>query len=213
MENTDLVVIQQNQLDVFSNKETFDQMTRAAVMLSKTNIIPTAYKGKPEDCFVALEMANRMGVSPMFIMQNLYIVQGKPSFSGQAATAMIKNSPKYREVKHVYTGQPKTDSWGCYVSAIRISDGEEIHGAEVTIGIAKSEGWYGKQGSKWQTMPEIMLAYRASAWFARVHEPGLLMGMQTTEEVTDVYEKPQKQTAPNPLETNGTVENNGTVEP
>ena len=55
-------------------------------------------------------------------------------------------------------------------------------------------------------MPEIMLAYRASAWFARVHEPGLLMGMQTTEEVTDVYEKSQKQTAPNPLETNGTVE-------
>jgi hypothetical protein len=124
------------------------------------------------------------------VMQNLYVVQGKPSWSGQAATAMIKNSPEFRNVKHVYTGEKGKDIWGCYVQAERTSNGEIVNGPEVTIAMAKAEGWYGKSGSKWQTMPELMLSYRASAFFARVHSPDLLMGLQTREEVEDV-EKPK----------------------
>jgi hypothetical protein len=142
-----------------------------------------------------------MGISPFMVMQNLYVVQGKPSWSGQAATAMLKANPNYRNVHHIYTGERGKDSWGCYVEATRISDNEIIRGAEVTIAIAKTEGWYGKSGSKWQTMPELMLAYRASAWFARVHEPGMLMGFQTTEEIYDVTAPKQKVEAINPFET------------
>lgn len=183
----------------FSDTKVFDQIARAAAMLAKTDIVPATYKGKPENCFIAIEIANRMGVSPMMVMQNLYVVQGKPSWAGQAATAMLKNSPQYRNVRHVYTGEPKTDSWGCYVQAERL-DGEIVKGAEVTIGTAKAEGWYSKSGSKWQTMPELMLAYRASTWFARVHSPELLMGIQTKEEVEDVQKAP-KQPAVNPFDT------------
>jgi hypothetical protein len=155
-------------------------------MMAKTDIIPQIYRGKPENCFVAIEMANRMNVSPLMIMQNLYVVQGKPSWSGQAATAMLKNSPELKNVSHVYTGEKGKDTWGCFVQAERISSGEVVNGPEVTIGTAKAEGWYGKTGSKWQTMPELMLAYRASAWFARVHTPELLMGLQTKEESEDI---------------------------
>lgn len=170
----------------FTNKDAFDQMARAAAMMAKTDIVPQTYRGKPENCFVAIEMAGRMGVSPLMVMQNLYVVQGKPSWSGQAATAMLKNSPEFRNVKHVYTGERSKDTWGCYVEAERTLNGEIVKGAEVTIAMSKAEGWYSKSGSKWQTMPELMLAYRASAFFARVHSPELLMGMQTREEVEDV---------------------------
>ena len=52
--------------------------------------------------------------------------------------------------------------------------------------MAKKEGWYSKSGSKWQTMPELMLAYRASAFFARVHVPEALMGISTAEENEDI---------------------------
>jgi hypothetical protein len=176
----------------FTNKDVFDQMARAAAMMAKTDIVPQTYRGKPENCFVAIEMASRMGVSPLMVMQNLYVVQGKPSWSGQAATAMLKNSPEFRGVKHVYTGERNKDNWGCYVEAERVSSGEIVKGAEVTIDMAKKEGWHGKGGSKWQTMPELMLAYRASAFFARVHCPELLMGMQTKEEVEDVHGKGEK---------------------
>lgn len=171
--------------NVFSNKDSFDMILRGAMALSKSTIVPAAYQGKPENCFIAINLANRMGVDPMIVMQNLYVVQGKPSWSGQACMMLIKNCGQFLDVKHTYTGERGTDTWGCYVTAVR-KNGEVVDGAEVTIDIAKKEGWYQKNGSKWPTMPELMLAYRASAWFARVHAPEALMGMSTVEEQVDI---------------------------
>ncbi|MCM1329973.1 MAG: recombinase RecT [Ruminococcus sp.] len=173
--------------NVWSNKEQFNQLLRSAQMLSQVSIIPQNYQGKPQDCFVALEMAERMGMSPIFVMQNMYVVKGKPSWSGQGCTAMIQNCGRFKDVRHVYTGEKGTDSRGCYVTAVRISDGEQVDGVEVTLGMAKAEGW--TSNSKWRNMPELMLAYRAAAFFARVHCPEALMGMQTREEVEDVEAK------------------------
>ncbi len=173
--------------DVWSNKEQFNQLLRAADMVAKSSIIPQTYQGKPQDCFIAMEMANRMNVSPMIVMQNMYVVKGRPSWSGQACTMLINSCGKFKDVKHIYTGTKGTDNRGCYVKAIRIADGEEICGVEVTIQMAKAEGW--TSNSKWKNMPELMLAYRASAFFARVYCPEALMGVQTAEEILDVSER------------------------
>ena len=190
MENKELSVAEVNaqaalvSSDVWSNKEQFNQLLRAADMVSKTSIIPASYQGKPQDCFAAIEMANRMGVSPMIVMQNMFVVKGKPSWAGQACTMFIKSCGKFKDVKHVYFGEKGTESRGCYVEATRIEDGEKVCGAEVTMLMAKAEGW--TSNSKWRNMPELMLAYRASAFFARVHCPETMMGVQTYEEVEDV---------------------------
>lgn len=177
-------------VNVWTDKGAFNQMLRAADMLSKTNIIPQAYQNKPQDCFVAIEMATRMGVSPMVVMQNMYVVKGKPSWAGQACTMLINSCGKFREVNHVYTGEKGTDDRGCYVSAIRISDGERIDGVEVTLKMAKDEGWL--SNPKWRNMPELMLAYRASAFFARVYCPEALMGVQVADEIYDVADSVNK---------------------
>lgn len=171
-------------LNVWNDKEQFNQTLRAAQMLSQTSIIPQPYQGKPQDCFVALEMANRMGLSPMVVMQNMYVVKGKPSWAGQACITLINSCGKYKDVHPVYTGERGTDTRGCYFSAVRVSDGEKVEGTEVTIQMAKAEGW--TSNSKWRNMPEQMLAYRAAAFFARIHCPEALMGAQTVEEVQDV---------------------------
>ena len=168
---------------VWENKDQFNQLLRAANMLSQTSIIPATYQGKPQDCFVAIEMANRMGVSPLVVMQNMYVVKGKPAWAGQACTMFINSCGKFTQVKHVYTGEKGTDSRGCYVTATRISDGIQVNGVEVTIAMAKAEGW--TANTKWRTMPELMLAYRASAFFARVHCPEALMGVQLVDEIYD----------------------------
>ena len=168
---------------VWTDKKQFDQLLRAANMLSQTSIIPATYQGKPQDCFVALEMATRMGVSPLVVMQNMYVVKGKPAWAGQACTMFINSCGKFAQVKHVYTGEKGTDSRGCYVTATRISDGVQVNGVEVTIAMAKAEGW--TSNTKWRTMPELMLAYRASAFFARVHCPEALMGVQLADEIYD----------------------------
>ena len=114
------------------------------------------YQHRPENCFVALDMASRMGLSPMIVMQNLYVVQGKPSWSGSAIASMIRSSKQFKNVQLKYVGQPNTDNWGAYVQAENVNTGEIIKGGTVTIMTSKKEGWYQKNGSKWQTMPEQM---------------------------------------------------------
>ena len=173
---------------VWENKDSFNQLLRAAQMLSQTSIIPQSYQGKPQDCFVAIEMANRMGVSPMVVMQNMYVVKGKPSWAGQACTMLINSCGKFKDVKHIYTGEKGKPNRGCYVTATRISDGSQVDGVEVTMQMAQSEGW--TSNSKWRNMPELMLAYRASAFFARAYCPEAMMGVQTAEEVYDADSTP-----------------------
>ena len=75
--------------NVWQNKEAFNQALRAAQMLSQSSLVPQNYQGKPQDCFIAVEMAARMNTSPIFIMQNLYVVKGRPSWAGQACMALI----------------------------------------------------------------------------------------------------------------------------
>ena len=174
--------------NVWQNKDQFNQLLRAAQMLSQTSSIPQNYQGKPQDCFVAIEMANRMGVSPMVVMQNMYVVKGKPSWAGQACTMLINSCGKFKDVKHIYTGEKGKPNRGCYVTATRISDGSTVNGVEVTMQMAQAEGW--TSNSKWRNLPELMLAYRASAFFARVYCPEAMMGVQTTEEVYDADVKP-----------------------
>lgn len=179
---------QQNDIassSVWSNKEQFNQLLRAAQMLSQTSIIPQAYQNKPQDCFVAIEMAARMGVSPMIVMQNMYVVKGKPSWAGQACTMLINSCGKFRDVKHVYTGEKGSENRGCYVTAKRTASGEQVDGIEVTLSMAKAEGWVANN-PKWRNMPDLMLAYRASAFFARIHCPEAMMGVQTAEEIIDI---------------------------
>lgn len=171
-------------VNVWSDKAQFDQLLRAAKMLSETSIVPQAYQKKPQDCFVAIEMATRMGISPLVVMQNMYVVKGKPSWAGQACTMLIESCGKFKNVKHVYTGEKGTENRGCYVSAVRVSDGQQVDGVEVTLAMAKAEGW--TSNPKWRNMPELMLAYRASSFFARVYCPDAMMGVQTVEEVYDI---------------------------
>lgn len=184
---------------VFSNTESFQKLYDIGKMFASSSLVPQAYQGKPMDCTIAVDMANRMGVSPMMVMQNLYVIKGNPSWSGQACTTLIQASGKFRNIKHVYFGAKGTDERGCYLEAVRIEDGELVQGESVTIRMAKAEGWYNKQGSKWPNMPDLMLAYRASAFFARVHIPSALMGVSVEGEIEDVF-CPAKQSAMNPFD-------------
>ncbi|WP_252151905.1 hypothetical protein [Acinetobacter sp. ANC 4177] len=69
--------------------------------------------------------------------------------------------------------------------------------------MAVKEGWYQKNGSKWQSMPEQMLRYRAASFFGRIYAPDLLMGLRTQEEeldsMIDVTPEPAPQDEPTTL--------------
>jgi len=170
----------------YTSLANFTEVYKIGKEMSKTQLVPQSYQNKPMDCAIAIDIANRMGLSPLTVMQNLWVVRGIPSWSGQACMSLIIASKRYKSVKPVYVGKEGSDDWGCYISAIDVSSGEEVKGTLVNISMAKKEGWYGKAGSKWQTMPQQMLAYRAAAFFARVYCPSELMGFRVEGEVDDI---------------------------
>ena len=207
----------------------FDLMQRGAKLLSSSTIVPAQYRSVVEktvggskqefdnpsalpNCVVALNMAQRMGADPLMIMQNLYIVEGRPAWSAQYIIASINACGKYSplrfaledlgeqdaEYTHIkwegqYPNRRRTETamkvrirnLRCVAWAVEKATGERLESPPVSIEMAVKEGWFGKEGSKWQTMPEVMLRYRAASFFGKLYAPELLMGIQTAEEVHD----------------------------
>lgn len=215
--NTEVQVVSEQHTglvdNAFANRESFQALYDMGKMFATSALVPQNYQGKPMDCAIAVDMANRMGVSPMMVMQNLYVVKGKPQWSGQACMSMIKGSSEFKNVLPVYEGEPNTDNWTCFIQAEHKATGQIINGTKVTIKMAKDEGWYskkdkyGKETSKWQTMPEQMLAYRAAALFARVYLPNALMGVYVEGEAEDISaQEKQVHEVPNVMEVPNAVE-------
>lgn len=163
---------------------------KAATLLSRSTLVPLIYQGENglSNCAIALHMARRLSADPMMVMQNLHVIHGKPGWSSQFLIAMLKSSGLYTKIRYKFTGEKNTDTWGCIFCATEIESGDALEGAEVTIGMARKEGWFDKKGSKWQTMPELMLTYRAAAFFVRVYCPEIAMGLKTADEWEDVGE-------------------------
>lgn len=184
--------------NIYSSTDAFNNLFKIANVISKTQLVPENYRNRPEDCTIAIDIANRNGMNPLSVMQNLFVVKGKPTWSGQACIAMLKASPEFEHVKPVIEGERNTDSWGCYFEAVDKYDGKIIKGPLVTIKMAKDEGWYSKAGSKWQTMPELMLQYRAASFFARIYMPNALMGYKVEGEMEDIA-KPERTETTDPF--------------
>ncbi len=164
----------------------FDLQQRKAQALSKSSLIPKDFQGNIPNCMIALDIADSLGMKPLPVLQNLYIVHGKPSWSSQFLIAAFNQCGKFSGITYTFFGDPGTDSYGCYAKAVDLRTGEILEGPPVTIAIAKKEGWHGKSGSKWQTMPELMLRYRAATFLVRTTAPELTLGLPMQEEVEDI---------------------------
>lgn len=211
----------------FGNAKSFEFMQRAAKALASSTLVPEQFRSQVvkkrgqnteiaenpnaiPNCIIALNMANRMGADPLMVMQNLYVVEGRPSWSAQFVIAAINSCGRFsplrfdlsepgeeREVSYETTrwenGSKVTRKATCRVRertcrawAIEKATGERLDGPEVSMAMAEAEGWLTKNGSKWQTMAEVMFRYRAAAFFGRLYAPELLMGLHTVEEVHDM---------------------------
>jgi hypothetical protein len=165
----------------------FDHMWRVAQMFSRSKLVPAHFQGQPESCFIAAQMAVRLGVDLMMLMQCLYIVHGKPGFEAKFATALINTSGLFVDpLEYEIVGtDPFKEDYKARAFAIRKSTGKRVEGPWVDWKMVKGEGWFGKDGSKWKTMPGVMFNYRAATLFARMACPERLLGMQTVDELQD----------------------------
>jgi hypothetical protein len=165
----------------------FEMAQRQAKALSASDLVPQQYKNNVANTLVALEIANRIGASPLMVMQNLNIIHGRPSWGSSFIIAAINGSGKFTALRFV-GDLAKGIKAVCQEKAT----GELLEGPTVTMDMAKAEGWLDKAGSKWKTMPELMMRYRAAAFFGRLYAPEITMGMHSTEEVVDIqHEEPR----------------------
>lgn len=195
-------------VSIYSSDEAFDRAQRMAKALSSSDMVPTKYKGNIANTLVALEMANRTGASPLMVMQNLDIIQGKPSWSSSFIIAALNSCGRFSPLKfrvtdcgqinvtyEVWVGQQGNRQKQSKQLSIHNKmciayaydrDGELVEGPPVSIEMAVREGWYTKSDSKWVTMPDLMLNYRAAAFFGRLYAPDILQGMHTSDENQDM---------------------------
>ena len=211
----------------FNDLASFEFMQRTAKMFSASTMVPTAYQAmvtkgygdraqiEPNpaaisNCMIALDMSQRMNANPLMIMQNLHIIEGRPSWSSQFIIAAINNCGKFSPLRFDLQWLDEIDAtystfeWEdrkkvekkhkvriknarCVAWAIEKATGERLESAPVTMEMAVNEGWFGKNGSKWKSMPDLMMRYRSAAFFGRIYAPELLMGLPTAEEMHDVF--------------------------
>jgi hypothetical protein len=158
-----------------------------AKALASSTLVPDVYRGEANlgNCIIALELSQRIGASVMAVMQSMVPIHGKPTWSASFLIATVNSCGRFSPMRFRWVGKEGTDEWGCRAYAVERDSNLELVGALVTIAMAKVEGWYGKSGSKWKTMPEQMLQYRAGAFWCRTYAPEIALGMHTSEEVQD----------------------------
>ena len=185
----DMDVPKNQALSIFSDQGSFESALKMADVLSRSTIVPKDYQGNQGNCLIAIEMSARINTSPMMVMQNLYIVNGRPGWSSQWIIAMINTSRKYKtELQFEFGYDSEDDGLSCFAWAEDYS-GHKVKGPKITMKMAKSEGWLNKNGSKWKTMPEVMMRYRAASFFGRVNCPDMIMGIYSQDEVIDGFDE------------------------
>lgn len=159
---------------------------------SKSSLVPKEYQNNLPNCMIALSIADRVGSDPLMVMQNLVVVHGRPTWSSQFLIATANACGRFSALRYEFFGTPGKDDWGCRAWAVEKSTGERLVGSDVTIALSKKEGWYSKNGSKWQTIPQQMLMYRAGSWWVRAYAPELSLGLHTQDEIVDVLDVTQR---------------------
>lgn len=175
-------------LAIYAHASAFELVQRAAKALSLSSLVPATYRGDVPNCMIAIGIANRLGADVLMVMQNLDVIHGRPSWRAQFMIATANACGRFNSIRYEFVGEEGLDSWGCRAVATEKETGEKLVGPTVTIALTKKEGWFGKKDSKWQTIPQLMLMYRAGSWWVRAYAPELSLGFHTADENADVYD-------------------------
>ena len=222
---------------VFETPEEFRHAQRVAMMLVESNMVPESFRGKQNlgSAVVAVDIAFRLKLSPVLVMQQIYFVHGKPGWSAQFMIAVMNMSADFGKLRYdrqvkgqksvpysytAYEGGQKTRKTGVEkIDDVEVTawalEGDDklpvgvnslakareaglpiLEGTPVSIEMSIRDGWYNRADSKWKTMPEHMLRFRAATFFARLNAPELLMGLPTVDELEDTEYAPVAPAAP-----------------
>lgn len=224
--NNAVVVSQPTQVGFnFFDPVQFDTMQRVCKLFASSELVPEMYKVSEKNpieiamanCMIAIEIAQRIGASPLMVMQNMVPIYGKPSWSSKFLVATVNTCGRFNPLQYrfIEKGMLGMVDYTDYVwdnatrskrAVTKQFDGKKVMDIEcvafttakgsdkmlesspVSVRLAIQEGWFTKNGSKWQTMTRQMLMYRAASFWTSAYAPELSMGMKTIEEYQDIQD-------------------------
>jgi hypothetical protein len=160
----------------------FEHLQRVAGLFSSGSLVPELYQKNPANCFIALHVADSLGIHPLMFMQNSFILKGKPGIEAKLVISLVNTRGPYpRGIQYEMKGSAETRS--CRAYGVRAD--QSVDEFEVSFAQAKAAGWVDRNPN-WKTLTDLMLKYRSSTYLARTYCPELLLGLQTREEIIDV---------------------------
>ncbi len=207
----------------FFDKEQFAVMQRVSMMFANSELVPDMYKVSDKNpvekatanCMIAIEMAQRIGASPLMVMQHMVVIYGRPSWSSSFLVATVNTCGRFEPLKYKITNAGKVgkipytdyvwdgkikkavtkefdgtqiDNLQCIAYTTAKGSSDVLESATIDVKMAIQEGWYTKAGSKWVTMTRQMLMYRSASFWTRAYAPELSMGMKTDDEIRDIID-------------------------
>lgn len=193
-----------NQVQVIDRRgfapATISEAMEFSKMLADSSMVPRAYQGKPQDIMVCVQWGYEIGLAPMQALQNIAVINGKPSVYGDAALALVQSSPVCEDIEEYFEAEGTPNPVAVCVAKRK---GRKPVVARFSVEDAKRAGLWGKQGP-WQAYPKRMMQMRARGFALRDAFPDVLKGLITAEEAQDYpgeinHSKPAK-VAINPLD-------------
>lgn len=180
---------------------TITEAIQFSEMLAKSQMVPKAYQGKPEDIMVAVQWGFEIGLAPLQALQNISVINGKPSVYGDAAMALVQASEVCEGVDESIEGEGTPNPVAVCIARRK---GRNPVIVRFSVEDAKRAGLWGKQGP-WTAYPKRMLQMRARGFALRDAFPDVLKGLITAEEALDYPDeakpRPAKDITPrNPLD-------------
>lgn len=199
-------------VSIFEDATRFGTQLKVAEMLSRTQFVPKAFQGRPEDCLVALDMAGRLELNPLAVFPDIYVIDGRAAFSSKFLIALVNRSGRFTRIQFEtgIDGEAEVTfgAWGegrgqrkrwkvtlpnhyAVASFSDLSSGNVYESPRVDMNFAERNGWFEKDGSKWRTMPEIMTRYRAASILIKSVCPEIVMGLEFADDLLDAREEPR----------------------
>jgi hypothetical protein len=180
------------------------QIEKVAKMYCGSKLVPDHFRGDLASTFVAMQLAARMQVDPFMLMQNMFVIYGRPGLNAKLIVALFNSKDKrfLDGIKFDIERDDRGKILSCTAWSIRKSDKEKVLGPKIDRELVSGEGWdkpkrrrdgSGAITSKWVTMPEMMFRYRAAAWFVSQHAPEVVLGMPSHDELLDAGEPQEVQ--------------------
>lgn len=185
---TDLVKVDVPFGEMGFTPTTMTEAWRFANALAHSKLVPDSYRNEPDSCMIALDLAARLDVSWIVVMQHVYDVHGRTAMDAALVISLMNKSGMFVDpIQYEVDGDDAKDkSYRVRAYAVRKRTKKKLFGPWIDWPLVSAEAWDQKSGSKWKSMPEQMFHYRAASWFQRRYAPEVAMGMLTAQEVEDM---------------------------